>query len=263
MIEPSAAPISPAKRRKRRHQRPQHGRDRHVALFGRQLRRQLRIEQRHDDDVEHVEPGQHDAGKEGAGVELDHGNAGGGTVENEHDARRNENAEAAAGANHARGNFHVVAGAQHRRECQQPHQRDAGADDARCGREDRAGRQRGERERGRHRAGRELQRTEQAVEDVGALDDVAHEDEQRNRDQHVVRHHRIGALDEQVEDEVAHREVAEEHAERHQRERDREAEHDENDEHPEHDHAQLGIADTEHQISPLRSPISSSSFTTW
>ena len=101
-------------------------------------------------------------------------------------------------------------------------------------------------------------RAEQTIENIGALDDVAHEDEQRDRDQHVVRHHRIGALDEQLEDQIAHREVAEEHAERHQREGDGKAEHDEDDEQAEHDHAQLGIADAEHQIDPLRWPISSS-----
>ena len=38
-------------------------------------------------------------------------------------------------------------------------------------------------------------------------------------------HHRIGALDEQVEDAFAHAEVAEEQAQRHQREGDREAQH--------------------------------------
>ena len=262
MIEPSAAPISPAKRRERRQQRRKHGGHGHVALLRRQPRRQLRIEQRHDDDVEHVEPGQHDAGEERAGVELHHRNAGGRAVEDEHDAGRNEDAEAAAGADHAGRDLDVVAGAQHGREREQPHQRHAGADDAGGGGEDRAGGERGERQRARHRTGRELQRAEQPVEDVGALDDVAHEHEQRDRDQHVVRHHRVGALDEQVEDEIAHRPVAEEHAQRHQRERDRKSEHDEDDEQAEHDHAQLGIADAEHQMSPLRTPISSSSLTT-
>ena len=37
------------------------------------------------------------------------------------------------------------------------------------------------------------------VDQVGALDQVAHEDEERNRDRHVDRHHPIGALDKQVE----------------------------------------------------------------
>ena len=44
---------------------------------------------------------------------------------------------------------------------------------------------------------------EQAVHDVRALDDVAHEQEQRDRRQRVVRHDRIGPVDEQVEDAVA------------------------------------------------------------
>ena len=48
----------------------------------------------------------------------------------------------------------------------------------------------------------DVQRREQPVDDVGALDDVAHEQEQRDRRQHVVRHDRIGLVDEQVEDAV-------------------------------------------------------------
>src|SRR5947209_301579 len=61
-----------------------------------------------------------------------------------------------------------------------------------------------------------------------------------------------------MKDEIAHREVAEEHAERHQRECDWEPEHDEDHEHEEHDHAKFGVADTEHQIDPFRCPTSSS-----
>src|SRR5262249_299413 len=56
---------------------------------------------------------------------------------------------------------------------------------------------------------------------------------------------------------IAHREVAEEDAERHQGEGDREAEHDEDDKECEHQHAELRIAQAEHQMSPLRSPASS------
>ena len=253
----------PGERCERRHERPHHivpigtlrsSADSFGASFG--LSSVMMI------DVEHVEPGQHDAGEESAGVELHHRYAGGGAVEDEHDARRNENTEAAAGADHAGSDLDVVARAQHGRKCQQPHQRDAGADNAGRGGKDRAGRERGQRERARHRAGGELQGAEQPVEDVGALDDVAHEDEQRDRDQHVVRHHRVGALDEQIENVVAHREVAEEHAERHQRERDRKTEHDEDDEQGEHQNAKFGIPQPEHQMSPFRTPISSSSLTT-
>ena len=58
------------------------------------------------------------------------------------------------------------------------------------------------RHRARHPARGDVQRREQPVDDVGALDDVAHEQEQRHRGQHVVRHDRIGLVDEQVEDAV-------------------------------------------------------------
>ena len=44
---------------------------------------------------------------------------------------------------------------------------------------------------------------EQAVHDVGALDDVAHEQEQRDRRQRVVPHDRVGPVHEEVEDAVA------------------------------------------------------------
>jgi hypothetical protein len=125
------------------------------------LRRELRIEQGHDDHVEHIQAGEHDAGEESAGVELYHRDTGGGPVENEHDARRNQDA----------------AGPQHRRIGEEAHQGDDCADDAGSGREDRAGGERRQRERSRHRTGGELQRAEQPVQDVGALDDVAHEHE--------------------------------------------------------------------------------------
>ena len=89
--------------------------------------------------------------------------------------------------------------------------------------------------------GRHLQAVEQPVEDIGSLDHVPHEQEQRHGDQHVVGHDAEGPLDEQLEDVVAHRVVAEEHAQRDQCERDRETEKDREDEEAEHQHADLGI----------------------
>ncbi len=49
---------------------------------------------------------------------------------------------------------------------------------------------------------RDLQAPEQVVEDVGALDQVAHQQEQRDRHQRVVVEHREGVLRQQVEDAV-------------------------------------------------------------
>ncbi len=48
--------------------------------------------------------------------------------------------------------------------------------------------------------GGEVQAAEQLVDELRALDQVAHEQEQRDRDQHVVRHHAVGPLDEEVQD---------------------------------------------------------------
>src|SRR6266496_3654510 len=95
--------------------------------------------------------------------------------------------------------------------------------------------------------GRDLQAVKQSIEDIRSLDHVAHEQEQRHRDQHVVRHDAEGALDEELEDVVAHRVVAEEHGERDQCEGDRKAQKDRDDEHAHHQDADLGIG---HCFSP-------------
>ena len=76
-----------------------------------------------------------------------------------------------------------------------------------------------------------MQAAEQAVDQLRPLDEVAHEEEERNRDQHVVRHHAVGALHEEIErlrdGELGIDGVVgvpgEEHAHAHQRERGREA----------------------------------------
>ena len=188
-------------------------------------------------------------GKEGGGIELDRGNARGRGIDDEQDAGRDQDAEAAARAHHAGGELDVVAGAQHGREGQQPHQRHHGADDAGRGREHRAGDQRRHRQRARDVLHRELQRMEQPVEDVGALDHVAHEQKQRHRGQHVARRDLERLLHQQREDAVLEDllsrrvvgVVAECHAHRHQRERDGKAQHDDEDEQPQHQHADLRI----------------------
>ena len=39
------------------------------------------------------------------------------------------------------------------------------------------------------------QTLEQAIDDVGALDDIAHEEKERHRDEHVIDHNRVGLVD--------------------------------------------------------------------
>ena len=174
-------------REERRRKRPHHLAERHVGLLRRQLRRERRIDHRARDHVDDVKAGEQEAREERGRIELDRRDAGGRRIDDQQNARRDQDAEAAAGADHAGRQLDVVAGAQHRRERQQAHQRHHRADDAGRGREHRAGEQRRHRERAGHVLHRELQRIEQPVENVRALDHVAHEQEQRHRGQHVAR----------------------------------------------------------------------------
>jgi len=91
------------------------------------------------DDVEHVKTGEHEARQEGTRVKLHHGDVCRRRVDDQHDRWRNEDAEAAAGADDACRIRGVVAGLEHLRKGEQAHQRYDRADDARCCCEQRAG----------------------------------------------------------------------------------------------------------------------------
>ena len=99
------------------------------------------------------------------------------------------------------------------------------------------------------RASGKVQASEQPVDQLRPLDEIAHEQEQRDRDQHVVRHHAVGSLHEKVEHARYRRrridapigEPGEDHAHAHQREGRGEAEHDAHDDHREHQQAQVAV----------------------
>ena len=113
--------LSPCDLRDRRRMRRQRRRTR--SLFG-ERRREVGLDLREDHHVADVEPGQHDPGEERAGVELHDRDARGGAVDDQHHRGRDQDAEAAARGDDARGDLDVVAGAQHRRHREQAHQRD-------------------------------------------------------------------------------------------------------------------------------------------
>ena len=110
-----------------------------AARSRRQRRHQVGLQLGEDDHVADVERGEHDPGEERARVELDDRDARGGAVDDQHHRRRDQDAEATARGDGARGDLDVVAGAQHRRQREQAHQRHHRADDAGGGGEDRAG----------------------------------------------------------------------------------------------------------------------------
>jgi hypothetical protein len=226
---------------------PDGWRQRHLAFRIGQWRRPVRAQLGHDDDVQHVQAGQHQAGEEGARVELHHRHAGGRAIDDEHDRRRDQDAQTAARRDDPGRQTYVVAGAQHGRQCQQAHQRDHRTDDAGGRGEDGAGHQRGDGQRTRQPCHGQMQALEQLLDQVGALDQIAHEHEQGNRNEHVVGHDRKRALHHQVErllrgDVRVLRTVGqpgEQHAHAHQREGGRKAEHDGHHDQRQHQQAEM------------------------
>ncbi len=164
-------------REERGRERPKHLGARNIGLLLGQLGGERRIDHRPRDHVEDVEAGQQEARHEGGRIELDGRYAGCCGVHDQENARRDEDAETAARAHHAGRELDVVAGAQHGGKREQAHQRHHRADDAGCRRKHGAGEQRRHGERAGHVLHGDLQRVEQAVEDVGSFDQVAHEQE--------------------------------------------------------------------------------------
>jgi hypothetical protein len=91
-----------------------------------------------------------------------------------------------------------------------------------------------------------VQAAEQLLDQVGALDQVAHEDEQRYRDEHVVAHHLERTLHHQRERQIGVALVGqpgEEHAHAHQREGGGKAQHDGHHHQRQHHQAQVAVGD--------------------
>ena len=175
-------------------------------------------------------------------------------VHDQHDRRRDQDAEGAACTNDAGREVLAIARRDHGREREQSHQRHHRPDDAAGGGEHRTGDESGHGHGAWQVPGRELQRIEEPVDDVRALHHVSHEQEERHRDKGVVLHHRVGVLVEQIEDLVVERVcdsldgtrlivgvVAEPHSHGDQREGDRKAEQHQHDEQHQHQDRDFGI----------------------
>ena len=171
---------------------------RHV--FGPRFRRDGRIDHHADDDVENVGPREQEAGENRGGIKSQRRQFGDRRIDDQHDRRRDQNPQRAAGADHAGCEALVIIRLGHGRKRQQSHQGHDGADDPAGRREHGAGNQGGDGHGARQVPRRHLQCVKQLVDDVGAFDHVAHEQEQRNGDQRVVFHHRVGVLVQKVED---------------------------------------------------------------
>ena len=203
----------------------------------------------HHNHIANIQRSQHDAGEKSARVQLDHRHACGGAIDNQQYRGGNQNAQAAACGDGASGQLHAVARAQHSRQGQQAHQRDHRAHNARSRGKNGAGDDRRHSQCARHPCQGQVQALEQLVNQVGPLNQVAHENKQRYCNQHIVGHHRIGALHHQVKNlphrnigvDAAVRQPAKKHAHAHQGEGRREAQHDGHHHQAQHDQAQVPV----------------------
>ena len=179
---------------------PQHRQllaQRTLALFGWRGRRQLRRYRAADDDVGAVGTGKQQTRNDARHVQLADRNARGQAVEDEDDAGRNERRQSAAGANAAERDALVVTAAEHRRQRDDAHGDDLGADYAHHRRHQRAG----EDDRHGQAAGNasepDMHGAKDGVGHASSLEDAGHEDEKRHGDEHIVAHQREHAADDQ------------------------------------------------------------------
>jgi hypothetical protein len=129
--------------------------------------------------------------------------------EDQHRGRRDDLPQRARSADRAGRELRIVAGAHHRRQRQQAHRHDGGADDARRGRQQRPDDHDRITEAATQRAEQFAHGRQQRLGDLRALEHHAHEDEQRHRDQRLVGHRAEVAADQGREDGRV------EHAQRH------------------------------------------------
>ena len=173
--------------------------------------------------IDDVDAGQQEAGAERRGVKVRHRHAEHRSHDDQHHRWRDEDAERAASRDGAGGELGVVARLDHDRrghDAEHGHRR---ADDAgRHGKH--GGRQHHHQiERAAHRSEQEAEGREETLHQARLLGDEAHEDEERHGRQQLLLHHADGLEVGQVEDHMAHADVAEGEGEKKQREGDRHA----------------------------------------
>ena len=232
-------------------QRLREGRKLDALLALGKRRHEVRLPPREQDHVTHVEAREHEAGEERSGIELHHRYPCYGAIHDQQHRGRDQDAEAASRGHRARRDFDVVSGLEHRRKSEQAHQRHHCADNPGRRGEDRARDDGCDRERPRHSGSGEVQTLEQLVDQLRPLDEIAHEEKQRDRDQHVVRHDAVGALHEKIEHaldrgrriDAAVRKPSVEHAHPHERKCRGKSEHDAHADQREHHEAQVAVAE--------------------
>ena len=224
--------------------------ERRVALLLGKFRRKMRFPHRKPDDVDDVGGRQTEAGDERGKIQLDGRHAGGRGVKDEHHARRDEDAERTAGANHTCGELVVIASTEHRRHRQQAHENHDCADDPRCNSPQRTNHHGGDCQRARQTADGKLQGVEHSIENISSIYDVAHECKNGHGNKHIVRCHLERLLDQERKHAIGENFLAgqvvgvetEAHAHSHEREGDRKPEHDHENKNDQHRDADLRVS---------------------
>ncbi len=193
-------------REERRPQHPQNLGQRHIGNFiGCRTRCGFWLQQGTPHDIKQIKPDQRQARQQCTGIKPHDRHTRRRGIHNQHDRWRDQDAQRPAGTDDAGGKAFVITGLDHRGQCQHPHQGHHRTDNPGRGRKQRTGHKGGNAKRTGDILGGDIQCRKQPVDDIGAFNDVPHEQEQRNRGQDLVRHHRVCLVDKQIEYPVIHR----------------------------------------------------------
>ena len=158
------------------------------AGLGRQRRHPLGLDQRDGGNERQVQAHQHEAGDQGTGVHVTHGATQLVSQHDQHQRGRDGLRQRARGGDGAGGNGAVVAIAQHDGQRDQAHGNDRSSHHARGGGQQRAHQHDRDRQTAAHRAKHLGHGFQQVLGHAAALQDDAHEREERNGQQRVVLH---------------------------------------------------------------------------
>ena len=226
MIEPSTDEHQRQRRQRHlEHTQPQFGARHRVALGLRHRRHRVRAHHAVDHDVDAVQRGQHQPGHHRRREQRAHRQLHDVRQQDQHQARRDDLAQRARGADRAAGDRRVVAAPQQRGQRQQPERDHGGADDAGGGAHQHAHADDAQRHAAAQAAGQVADHVEQVFGQARLLQHHAHEHEQRDRQPLVVGHHAVDARRQQVEQRLAEADEAEHEAARRQRDAHRHAGH--------------------------------------
>ena len=214
------------------------GRRRMDPLLHRHRRAEPRVHEAPAKAVEDVERGEQEAGSERGGVELGDRHADHRAHDDQHDARRDQDAERAACGDRARRKLWVVAALDHDRRRHDAEHRHRRADDAGRHGEHRGGEDHDQEQSAPHRSQHVAESAEQALHEAGLLRHVAHEDEQRHGRQHLLLHQADDLEVGEVEHPRPEPHEAKDEGEEQKREGDRETDEDDAEEQDEHDQAE-------------------------